>query len=80
VSLEAWSYNYGTSKRILEAVRQSIDGIPGTWGDGSCVIMSSVSGAESDEAIPPQAATDQWIYKASIDYGVKYRVAIPTLT
>ena len=80
IKLRACSYGYGTAKQLAEAVWNGIDGIPGTWGDGSCQIVSVVHTDESDDPISPKAGTDQWIYRVSQEYAVMYRVAIPTLS
>ncbi len=79
VDLGAWSYNYGTSKRLIEAIANGIDGIPGIWGDGPVIILSVVQHVESDELEPPKAGSDQWVYHVSALYSVKYRVSIPRL-
>ncbi len=79
VQVDAWSYSYGTSKAIIEAVWNAIDGPPGTWGDGTCLIMSVVQQDDIDASEKPEAGSDQWLYHLIQEYNVKYRVAIPTL-
>ncbi len=77
--ISAWSYNYGTSKQLIEAVWSGLDGVPTTWGDGSCEIISVVQQDDDDEPIRPQAGSDQWIYRVNQTYQVMYRVLIPDL-
>jgi hypothetical protein len=80
VKLGAWSYSYGTSKMLVEALWNGIDGIPGQWGNGSCQIMSVVQQDDTDEPIAPKTKSDQWVYRVNQEYAVKYRVTIPTLS
>lgn len=80
VQLEASSYSYGLSKRIVEAIWNAIDGVPGAWGDGTCVIMSVVHQDDTDLPSTPKAGSDQPIFSVISEYNIKYRVAIPSLT
>ena len=80
VQIEAHSYAYGTSKQIIEAIWNAIDGTPGQWGNGTCVIVSVVQQDDSDASEKPQAGTDQPLFRVIQEYNVKYRVAIPTLS
>jgi len=80
VQLDAWSYGYGISKQILEAIRQSIDGIPvNPWGNGTCIIVSVVQQTDIDQSEPPADGSDKWIYHLISEYQIKYRVSLPTL-
>ena len=79
VTLSAWGYSLADVDAITAAVWNALDGIPGAWGDGSCVIMSVSHQDETDDHIPPRAGTDQWIYRISSDYRVQYRTGLPTL-
>ena len=80
VQLDAWSYEYGTSKQILESIRNSIDGPPGVWGDGSCTIVWVVQQDDIDASESPKSGTDQWLYHLITEYRVMYRVTKPTLS
>ncbi len=79
VQFDAWSYSYGTAKQMLEAVRDSIDGPPGIWGDGSCEIVWVVQQDDIDASERPQAGSDQWLYHLISEYSVMYRQPAPTL-
>ena len=80
VQFDAWSYSYGTSKTIIEAIRQMIDGIPvNPWGDGTCQIISVVQQDDIDASEKPEAGSDQWLYHIISEYNIKYRVSIPSL-
>jgi hypothetical protein len=79
VSFNIWSYEYGTAKQITEAIFNAIDGQPDIWGNGSVEIMSVVQQDEIDASEPPQAGTDQWVYRLIVEYNVKYRVSLPAL-
>jgi hypothetical protein len=80
VQLDAWAYTVAAPKLILEAIFNGLNGVPGVWGDGSCVILSVVQADESDLDEPPKAGSDQWTYHSFCEYMIKYRVAIPTLS
>ncbi len=80
VQLDAWAYSAGTAKILIEAIANGIDGIPGVWGNGTCVIMSVVQQDETDSDEPPIAGTDQPTFHTMAEYSVKYRVTIPSLT
>ncbi len=80
VQLDAWGYTESDVKLSLEAIRNSIDGIPGVWGDGSCVIVWVVSQGDIDADESPQAGSDQWLYHTITEYAVMYRVVPPTLS
>ena len=80
MQLDAWGYSEGSVKQIAEAVRNGIDGIPGVWGNGTCIIVSVVSQGDSDADEQPKAGTDQWLYHTICEYAVMYRVTIPTLS
>jgi len=77
--ISAWSYNYGISKQIAEAVWTGIDGVPAVWGNGTCEIISVVQQDDDDEPIQPRAGTDQWIYRVNQVYQIMYRVTLPNL-
>jgi hypothetical protein len=81
VTLAAFSYSYGISKQILEAVRQAIAGPPvNPWGDGSCNIMSVVQQPDVEMPYRPKAGADQWVYQMISEYRIQYRVSIPSLS
>jgi len=79
VTFNVRSYNYGISKQIVEAIANELDGIPGVWGDGTCIITSVVQQNETDEFIPPGGGSDKWIYHIDAEYAVRYRVSLPAL-
>ncbi len=79
VVLSAFSYNYGIAKQITEVMWSGIDGVPATWGNGSCEIIGVVQQDDSDNASQPKAGSDQWMYRVDSEYSVKYRVTLPTL-
>lgn len=80
--LDVWSYDYGDSKMLVEAIFNGFDGTPveDSWGNGTCQIVAVTQQNESDEPIAPKAGTDQWIYRISVEYRVMYRVSVPTLS
>lgn len=80
VQVNIQGYVYATVKLAIEALWNGIDGPPGQWGDGSCVIMSVVQQDDADMPSIPKAGTDQYLYDVMQEYNIKYRVAIPTLT
>ena len=80
VSLRAWSDQLADVDGITSALFNGINGVPGVWGNGSCVILSVTQQDESDENEPPKAGTDQWQYSIVSEYLVRYRVPIPTLS
>ncbi len=80
VQLDYWSYSYGTAKQALEATWNALDGLPQTWGDGTCQIFGIVQQDDIDASEQPRAGTDQWLYHLIQEYSVKYRVAVPTLS
>ena len=80
VQLDAWSYALASADAATLAVWNAIDGPPGTWGDGSVAIMSVSHQDEQDDHQPPKAGTDQWTYRITSDYAVKFRTGFPTLT
>ncbi len=63
------------ANEIAGLVRVAIEfspSIPGnqTWGDTT--VLSCVVEEERDTQFPPKDASDQWIYRRSIDYSVRY--------
>jgi hypothetical protein len=86
VQFDAWCIDtasgpgVGTTKKIVETIRNAIDGIPGVWGNGGCVIVSVVSQGDSDADEEPKTGTDEWLRHVIAEYSVKYRVGIPTLS
>ncbi len=78
VQIDAWSYTYSTSKAIIGAIRLAMAVPSGTWGDGSCVIMSVVVPDSLDLPEQPRAGSDQWIYHVVQELHVKYRVPLPS--
>ncbi len=79
VQVDAWAYDEGDVKQSLEAIRKSIDGIPGIWGDGTCTIVSVVSQGDLDADEPPKSGSDQWLYHSLSEYMVMYRVNKPSV-
>lgn len=80
VQIDAWAYSVSAPKLILEAIFNGINGVPGVWGDGTCVILSCVQSDEMDLDEPPKTGSDQWLYHSFCEYMIKYRVALPTLS
>lgn len=65
---------------MMTAIFNAINGPPGSWGDGSCVIISVTQQDEGDDEGPPKAGSDQWIPYIETEYLIRYRVPIPTLS
>ncbi len=80
VQIDMWSYSYGISKQMAEVIWNALDGVPQTWGNGTCQIFGIVQQDDIDASEPPKAGTDQWLYHQIQEYSVKYRVTIPTLS
>ena len=80
VQFDVWSHSALATKRAIEALWNGIDGVPGVWGNGTCVIMAVAQQDETDLDEPPRAASDQWMYHTTTDYWIQYRVALPTLS
>ncbi len=89
VQIDAWAtpsplYPDAVSdvKAITEAVFNGLNGKPveTSWGDGTCLIMSAVQQNEMDADEPPMGGGDKPVYRTMVEYGIKYRVRIPTLT
>lgn len=80
VQIDMWGYSEAAVKTGIEAVRNGIDGTPGTWGDGTCQIISVVQQEDTDMDEPPKAGSDQVLYRTMSEYVVRYRVSIPTLS
>jgi len=80
VQLDVWDFTVAGPKKVLEAIRNGIDGLPGTWGDGTVTILSVVQQDDIDADEEPKAGSDQWLYHSIAEYAVKYRVSIPTLS
>ena len=79
VKLTSYAYSKAVTDQMALAIWNAIDGPPGTWGDGTCKIMSVSHQEDSDNDEQPKAATDQWLYIIESEYLIRYRVAIPTL-
>jgi hypothetical protein len=78
VQLSGWSYSLASAVGIVEALVAGLRKMPvGTWGDGTCIIMSVSHQDETDQPEEPQAGSDQWTYQIVSEYQVKYRVPIP---
>jgi hypothetical protein len=80
VQFDAWGYQEGIVRQIIEAIRQAIDGVPvNPWGTGYVNIVSVVQQNDLDLDEPPKAGTDQWVYRTMSEYNVMYRTGLPTL-
>lgn len=79
VELSSWSYLESQADAIALAIWNALDGIPGKWGNGTCVILAVAHDDEIDLAEPPKAGSDQWVYRMSSPYIVRYRTGFPTL-
>jgi hypothetical protein len=79
VRLDAWGYQLAQVDAITTAAWNALDGLTDTWGNGTCVIMSVSQGDESDQHSAPRAGSDQWTYRITTDYRVRYRTGFPTL-
>lgn len=78
VQLSAWSYRHSTADQIAMALVASLRKMPiGTWGDGTCQIMSVSHADESDQPEEPKAGSDQWTQQVVTEIQVKYRIPIP---
>ena len=75
IQLDIWAYTQSAVKQSLKAIYDSINGVPGVWGDGSCVIMAVVHQNDTDADEPPKAGTDQVLYHSLSEYMVQYRLA-----
>lgn len=80
IQLDAWAYSASTVKNLIEAIENGIGGPPGTWGNGTCVIMSCVHQNELDADEEPEGGNDKPIYRTIAEYNVQYRVMVPTLS
>ena len=80
VQFDAWGYTESSVKMMVEAVRNSIDGPPGVWGNGTCEIVTVISQGDIDADEEPKAGTDQWLYHTISEYSIMYRVTKPTLS
>lgn len=80
VKIDVWGYTFSEVDAATLAWWNAIDGLPGQWGDGSCVIMSISHQDEQDLHQPPKAGSDQWTYHIQSEYAVKFRTGLPTLS
>lgn len=76
IQLDVWAYSVAAPKQAMAAIYDAINGVPGTWGDGSCVIMSVVHQGDTDSDESPKAGTDQWLYHSLSEYMVQYRLSL----
>ena len=79
IQIDVYGYTESVVKLAIEAAWNGIDGPPGTWGDGTCVIVSVVQQEGGDMDEPPVAKTDQVLYHEMDNYRIMYRVSLPTL-
>jgi hypothetical protein len=58
------------------ALENSLDGLLNTSVAGVTILRCFQDG-EQDLSEPPRSGTDQWLFRISVDYRVKYRCSIP---
>jgi hypothetical protein len=74
VQLDIWAYSESAVKQAMAAIYSAINGPPGTWGNGTCIIMAVVHQGDTDSDEPPKAGSDQWLYHSFSEYMVQYRL------
>lgn len=79
VTFDAWAYDLSDADAITSALWNDLDGVPNTWGNGTCDVIACTQQDESDEHLPPKAGSDEWVYHITSQYDVKYRTGLPTL-
>ena len=75
VQIDVWSFDAADPKRAMAAIFNAINGVPGTWGDGSCTVVSVVHKGDSDMDEQPRAGSDQWLYRTMSEYRIMYRLS-----
>jgi hypothetical protein len=75
VQLDLWSFTQSDVKMAMQAIFNDINGPFQTWGNGTCVIVSSVHQADNDADEAPQTGSDQWLYHSFSEYQVMYRLS-----
>lgn len=71
VQIDCWANSPTEACDAGEAIRQTLQGTSGMW-DTTEVLFVQLDSCQ-DMAEPPQDGSDQWIYRRSSDYLIKYR-------
>jgi hypothetical protein len=72
VTLKGWSYRYSDVDALALALFDALNGPPGTWGDGSCVVNSVTHQDDTDTAEPAKTGSDLWVHSRESEYLIKY--------
>lgn len=76
IQVDCWGQTMADVETLAEAVRAALQGYSGAMG---AITVSFVQLAgERDLHEPPKEGSNQWLYRRSMDFQVKYKESVPT--